>query len=238
MESEEAVKSISPLAQVLPCFPFLNCVAYFYARKQWKQPILPPVIVWVGKCLLLGSLPCWIWPSLAGSCLWATPAKAKPKIFLQSRAEQAVWNAFHKLHRWAEAGTGVTPQGAQLPHSPKQLSMQKGLGTRAKRGSWCGRNRNVRDRANIEKEGRERARNKGEAAGEEARDRKLQRASQRTQEGLRNCPGARRSAPSCCLLARKIKSSPESLRSFVFLEIFCKRWASSLLIASFYVLSN
>lgn len=108
MESEEAVKSISPLAQVLPCFPFLNCVAYIYACQQWKQPILPPVMVWVGKCLLLGSLPCWIWPSLAGSCLWVTPAKAKPKIFLQSRAEQAVWNAFHKLHRWAEAGTGVT----------------------------------------------------------------------------------------------------------------------------------
>ena len=34
------------------------------------------------------------------------------------------------------------------------------------------------------------------------------------------------------------QNSPESMRSFVFFQIFCKWWASSLLIANFYVLSN
>lgn len=58
--------------------------------------------------------------------------------------------------------------------------------------------------ANIEKKGRERARNKDEAVGKEVKDRWPWSESQCAQGALRNCPGSRLSAPRCCLQARKI----------------------------------
>ena len=168
---------------ILCCLPICSCFLFYWSVKSSSRILEPGIKPQVGSTPESGvpsrevasfgvALPSWLTEGyflncqLPLGCTWPEPYPHLPPVLGWSGCLRCISQAPPMSWDWGQCQATMSP----IATSSKTAAKEEKSGTHVKKGSWSERNRKVRDTANIEKKGRETARNKDETVGKEVKD--------------------------------------------------------------------